>query len=120
MSNYRAFISYSHSDQPFAIRLQRSLENYRIPGQIVSQLKLESNKLAPIFRDTSDLAAAPALTEALKDALKNSTALIVICSPLVASSAWVDQEIEAGWRTDRSVEIRNGVAEGETVQVNRE
>jgi RND family efflux transporter MFP subunit len=34
--------------------------------------------------------------------------------------AWVDQEIEAGWRTDRKVEIRQGLAEGETVQLNQE
>jgi len=34
--------------------------------------------------------------------------------------AWVDQEIDAGWRTDHRVEIRSGLAEGETVQLNRE
>jgi tetratricopeptide (TPR) repeat protein len=95
MSNYRAFISYSHSDQPFAIRLQRSLESYRVPGQIVKRLELESNRLTPIFRDVSDLAAAPGLTEALKEALRRSAALIVICSPSAAASSWVDQEIEA-------------------------
>ena len=33
---------------------------------------------------------------------------------------WVDQQIEAGWRTDDRVEIRQGLAEGETVQINRE
>ena len=33
---------------------------------------------------------------------------------------WVDQEIEAGWRTEGSVEILDGLAEGETVQLNRE
>jgi len=34
--------------------------------------------------------------------------------------AWMDQQIETGWRTDRSVEIRDGLAEGETVQLNQE
>jgi len=34
--------------------------------------------------------------------------------------AWVDQEIEAGWRTDQRVEILQGLSEGETVQLNRE
>ena len=33
---------------------------------------------------------------------------------------WVDQEIESGWRTDRKVEIRNGLTEGETVRLNQE
>ncbi len=33
---------------------------------------------------------------------------------------WVDQEIESGWRTDRKVEILNGLTEGETVRLNQE
>lgn len=33
---------------------------------------------------------------------------------------WVDQEIEAGWRTDHEIEIREGLAEGERVQLNQE
>jgi RND family efflux transporter MFP subunit len=33
---------------------------------------------------------------------------------------WVDQAIEPGWRTDRTVEIRDGLAENETVQLNEE
>jgi multidrug efflux pump subunit AcrA (membrane-fusion protein) len=33
---------------------------------------------------------------------------------------WVDQEIQPGWRTNRSVEIREGLSEGETVQLNQE
>ena len=36
------------------------------------------------------------------------------------AGAWVNQEIEAGWRTDRAIEIRDGLAEGETVQLNKE
>lgn len=33
---------------------------------------------------------------------------------------WVDQQIEAGWRTDNRVEIREGLEEGETVRFNQE
>jgi macrolide-specific efflux system membrane fusion protein len=33
---------------------------------------------------------------------------------------WVDQEIQPGWRSDRAVEIRDGLAENETVQLNQE
>ncbi len=33
---------------------------------------------------------------------------------------WVDQQIEAGWRTDHEIEIRAGLAEGELVQINQE
>ncbi len=34
--------------------------------------------------------------------------------------AWIDQEIEAGWRSNRKVEIRQGLAEDEIVQLNKE
>jgi len=33
---------------------------------------------------------------------------------------WVDQEIQSGWRTERKVEIRQGLTEGETVRLNKE
>ena len=33
---------------------------------------------------------------------------------------WVDQQIVAGWRTDHEIEIRDGLAEGELVQINQE
>ena len=33
---------------------------------------------------------------------------------------WVEQAIEPGWRTDRTVEVRQGLAEGEIVQLNQE
>ncbi len=33
---------------------------------------------------------------------------------------WIDQMVEAGWRTNRSVEIQQGLAEGEVVQLNEE
>jgi len=33
---------------------------------------------------------------------------------------WVEQEIEAGWRTDRKVEILRGLSEGESVRLNPE
>jgi len=34
--------------------------------------------------------------------------------------AWVDQEIESGWRTDRRVEILRGLNEGDNVRLNEE
>ena len=33
---------------------------------------------------------------------------------------WVEQVIETGWRTNLAVEVRQGLAESETVQINRE
>jgi RND family efflux transporter MFP subunit len=34
--------------------------------------------------------------------------------------AWVDQAVKVGWRTDRRVEIQQGLEEGETLQLNQE
>ncbi len=39
---------------------------------------------------------------------------------VIRNGTWVDQEIQPGWRTDRSVEIREGLSVGETVQLNQE
>jgi RND family efflux transporter MFP subunit len=38
---------------------------------------------------------------------------------VLRDGAWIDQPIEAGWRTDHRVEILDGLAEGESVQLNR-
>jgi hypothetical protein len=32
---YRAFIAYSHHDDPWAKWLHRALETYRVPGRLV-------------------------------------------------------------------------------------
>jgi RND family efflux transporter MFP subunit len=39
---------------------------------------------------------------------------------VVREGTLIEQEIEAGWRTERSVEILQGLAEGETVHLNQE
>lgn len=95
-SRYRAFISYSHTDQGWARRLHRMLETYRVPRHLVGT---ETDKgkvparLAPIFRDTDDLPAATDLSDAVRDALARTDTLIVVCSPSAATSRWVNEEI---------------------------
>jgi tetratricopeptide (TPR) repeat protein len=95
MARYRAFISYSHADQAFARRLQRRLESYRVPRGLGSPTAAGGERLGPIFLDTSDLAAATRLTGALTDALRDSDALVVVCSPSARGSEWIEQEIRA-------------------------
>ncbi len=95
MARHRAFISYSHADARFASRLQRDIENFRVPAATVARLQLDTDRLTPIFRDTSDLPAAGRLTDALTEALSESEALIVVCSDAGAHSNWVNQEIQA-------------------------
>jgi tetratricopeptide (TPR) repeat protein len=94
MSRYRAFISYSHSDARFAAWLQRNLENFRVPPATMRKLKLDGDRLGSVFRDVADLGAATKLTAALNEALDNSKALIIICSPESVASKWVGLEVE--------------------------
>ena len=84
---YRAFISYSHADEQWAVWLQRRLERYRAPAQ-----EPDRHPLRPVFRDRSELAAGE-LTPAIEAALADSAALIVICSPASTASEWVAAEI---------------------------
>lgn len=93
---YRAFISYSHRDMACARWLHRAIENYRVPKDIVGQQGehgIVPARLRPIFRDEDELGGAAELGPELQGALANSAALIVICSPASARSAWVDKEI---------------------------
>lgn len=94
-TNYRAFISYNHRDRDKAVWLQRKLENYRVPRKLVDLLTSEGSvprRLAPIFRDEECMAAGD-LSEGVKEAIRRSRFLIVVCSPEAAGSDWVDREI---------------------------
>lgn len=86
---YRAFISYSHADTPFAQSLHRRIERYRLPAGADGQRE----RLAPVFLDRAELAAAPDLSDQVREALARSAALIVVASPRARASRWVDQEI---------------------------
>jgi len=83
-AHYRAFISYSHADAGLAGWLHRKLESARLP---------DGDRLAPIFIDRAELAAAPDLSAQVRDALARSAALIVVASPAARASRWVDQEV---------------------------
>lgn len=90
---FRAFVSYSHADARFAARLQRRLETYRLPRALAIDGTV-SRRLGAIFRDRADLAAAGDLSTAIREALGQSAALIVVCSPDARISPWVTREIE--------------------------
>ena len=84
---YKAFISYSHADEKWARWLHRSLETYRIPRHIVVEQHLATNRLIPVFRDRDELALSGDLSATIKEALKNSANMIVVCSPDAAESS---------------------------------
>jgi tetratricopeptide (TPR) repeat protein len=94
---YTAFLSYSHKDSAAAGRLHRRLETYRMPKRLVGTETARGPvpaRLAPIFRDREELPAATDLSTTVREALAQSGALIVLCSPAAAASLWVAEEIE--------------------------
>lgn len=95
---YYAFLSYSHQDKEMADWLCRSFERFRVPASLMGRLTTHGaipKRLAPIFRDRQELAAADDLGEEILSALEASQFLIVLCSPAAAKSTWVDAEIDA-------------------------
>lgn len=88
---YTAFLSYSHVDEGIAGTLHRRLEGYRLPAHV--RQGTAGARLGTIFRDRAELAAAPSLPDAIRSALEQSAALLVLCSPESRASHWVDQEI---------------------------
>lgn len=114
---YSAFISYSHQDESWARWLQSALETYRVPSRLVglrnSAGRIVPKRLAPVCRDRSDLSSSADLTENIKDALRHSESLIVICSPRAAASRWVNLEISLFSRLGRSDRIFCLIIDGE-------
>lgn len=113
---YRAFLSYSHSDRSFAASLHRALESFRVPFKLVgtaTALGPVPARLTPIFRDREELSASHSLSEAIEAALSQSSALIVVCSPSAASSRWVNEEIRFFKRLHGEKRIFAVIADGE-------
>ncbi len=102
--HYKAFISYSHSDEHWARWLQRFLEKYKLPKTFRQSHPELPTRLYPIFRDRDELASGGELSESIRRAMEDSDALIVICSPAARASLWVNEEIKrfkASGRGDR-------------------
>lgn len=96
---YAAFISYSTRDRWYAARLQRKLKGYRIPKRygeidVTGQgRKQYLRRIKPVFRDRDELSSGD-LNAKLKQALDESAALVVVCSPNSAKSRWVEAEVQ--------------------------
>ena len=93
---YWAFISYSHSDQASADQLHEALERYRVPRRLVGRPGRDGpvpSRIAPIFRDREELPTSSDLGHAIREALRASRYLIVVCSPSSAGSIWVNEEV---------------------------
>lgn len=113
---YWAFISYSQNDRRWAEWVHRKLESYRIPQKLVGQHTSKGvvpKRFRPIFRDRDELPASSDLSAALRDALRQSRNLIVICSPDSARSRWVNEEILTFKRLGREDRILCLIVSGE-------
>ena len=113
---YTAFLSYSHKDAAAAGRLHRRLETYRIPKRLVGTETPRGpvpDRLWPIFRDRDELPAATDLSETVREALAQSGALIVLCSPHSAGSLWVGEEIDVFRRLHPDRPILAAILDGD-------
>src|SRR5262245_23008868 len=114
--HYRAFLSYSHKDRPWADWLHRALETYRIGRDLVGR-KTSAGEvprtLRPIFRDRDDFAGGSSLREATLRAIEASEFLLVICSPNSAASKYVNEEVRLFKAMGRSSRVISVIVEGE-------
>ena len=93
---FRAFISYSHSDQAIVKWLHQRLEDYPIARELVGRPTPNGPvpaTLRPVFRDRDDFSAGHSLSDQTRAALESSAALIVVCSPAAAVSHFVNEEV---------------------------
>ena len=92
-----AFISYSRSDKAVAIDLQKRIEKYAYPKEWMSEenYPYDEKFIRSIFLDLTDLSVkARDFTEEIRERLRESRYLIVICTHSSARSKFVKQEID--------------------------
>ena len=123
---YKAFISYSHQDKKWGDWLHKNLENFRIPKGLVgkeTKSGVVPKRLFPIFRDREELPTSHELGKVIGQALRDSSHLVVICSPAICQVAMGEsrnQRVQTtwqvrqyfmpncGWRTQCHGQTRNG------------
>jgi hypothetical protein len=91
---YRAFLSYSHRDNAWAVWLHARLEGFRIDKDLIGRetpIGPVPKTLRPIFRDREDFSGGHTLTDATVTALDASAALIVLCSTVSADRPAVNE-----------------------------
>lgn len=111
---YHAFISYSHADEAWARWLHRAIETYRVPSRLRRTGDAQiPGRLFPVFRDRDELPSAAELGAVIEKALRESRALIVVCSPRAAGSRWVNEEIRYFKSLGRERQIYALIVDGE-------
>ena len=117
MSKYIAFISYRHgpADSRAAADVQKRIETYPIPRA----LRDETGSRHPgrVFLDKSELSTTYDLTDDIKEALRESRYLIVVCSRHALGSSWIPREIALFLETHTRKEILTVLVDGEPSEV---
>lgn len=106
-----AFISYSSRDYKWGKRIQEKLEHYRMPTTLCSKYGWKRKPMKPVFFAPTDIQPGD-LTEELKERLKASRNLIVVCSPHSAQSEWVGKEIAYFHQLGRTQRIQFFIVDG--------
>lgn len=113
---YAAFVSYSHADEEFCTWLHKRLESYEVPRALVDRQTSTARigkRLGRIFRDRVELSAAHDLGTEIQRALRQSSALILLCSPRACGSKYVGEEIATFKRLGKGDRIFAAIVEGE-------
>ncbi len=120
---YRAFLSYSHRDTPWAKWLHAALEGFRIDRDLVGRptpIGPVPKTLRPIFRDREDFSAGHSLNEQTESALQSSQFVVVVCSPNAARSVYVNEEIRRFKEIGRGDYVIPIIVDGEPGDPERE
>jgi eukaryotic-like serine/threonine-protein kinase len=120
---YRAFLSYSHRDTPWAKWLHSALEGFRVDKDMVGRPTLVGpvpKTLRPIFRDREDFSAGHSLNEQTESALQSSQFVVVICSQNAARSIYVNEEIRRFKEIGRGGSVIPIIVDGEPGDPERE
>ena len=112
---YDAFICYRHgeTDSQAAKILQQKLEHFHIPWMRKNKIK----KIRRVFMDEGELSSCSDFGLQIREALKNSGWLIVICSSETKDSPWVNLEIKTFLEFHDRSRILAVVTEGEPEDV---
>ena len=110
---YDAFISYRHveRDRKWAAWLIKALETYRVPKAL--HKKGFPSRLRKVFRDEDEIPASSDLNDQIKQALRASRNLIVVCSRDTPESKWVSREVELFQELGRGDRVLALLVDGE-------
>lgn len=108
---FYAFISYNSNDTEWGKRVQRKLEHYRMPSTLCRERGWKRTPIRPVFFAPTDIQPG-GLSDELKERLRASKNLIVICSPHSAQSEWVGKEIEYFHSLGRTDHIHFFIVDG--------